>query len=287
MARSVKKAWWALSCIFAALQMVIVLFPATLPIGGTGGYFSIDLVSAPFIGYLLGPLYGTVSVLLGTFIAFVVDPSAAGVLGTIASFIPAFPWVGAFIAGIVPATSAFVAGRIRTGRYRAVPLVFILLIVFFLLTPVGPLALSFLWLHIVALVLSVLILVPRFKKHLESGLSLSDDASVYVGAITIWLLVFISVVADHLVASVMRAYLFFAVPPTLVLDIYTAVIIIYPIERIIASLIGGFIIVLLATTLTRANLHLPTRAVPEEEDTILVEASSQESQTLPDKAWTD
>jgi len=255
--------------------MVIMLFPATLPIDGTGGYFSLDLVSAPVIGYLLGPFYGTVSVFLGTFIAVVVDPSAAGMMGV-------FGLLGALLAGIPPATSAIVAGLIRKGRHRVVPLIFIVTIGLFLITFVGLLSFSFLWLHIIALSLSFLFLIPQLKKHLENGLNLTAGTSYSRVAVSIWLLVFISVMADHIVASVMRAYLVLAAPATVVSIIYTLVIFIYPIERILASIAGGFVTFLIAIAITRKNLYLPTRPIAEQE-AIPFDTTSQERHSLVDK----
>jgi hypothetical protein len=258
MARFVKRAWWSLTCICAAVQMVITLFPATFPIDATGGYFSIALVSGPIIGYLLGPLYGSVSVLLGTFLAAVVDPLATGVFGTLG-------FLGGFLAGLPPTTGAFVAGLIKKGRRRIVPSVFIVTIVLFLITRIGLLVFSFVWLHIIALFLSLLFLVPQLKNHLESGLNLSPETSYSKAAIAIWLLVFISLMADHIVASVIRAYLFIAVPAEIISIVYFDVIFIYPVERILASIVGGLVTILVGVAVIRANLHLPTHLLKGKE----------------------
>ncbi|MFX1263088.1 MAG: hypothetical protein ACFFAZ_13455 [Promethearchaeota archaeon] len=277
MARSIKRAWWALAFMFAAVQMVLTLFPLALPIDGTGGYFSIDLVSPPVIGYLLGPFYGTVSVLFGTFMAVVVDPwSAGGFMGTLGIL------AGIFV-GIPPAAGALVAGLIRNGRNRIVSLFFIIAIGLFLITQVGLLVYSFLWLHIITLLLSFLFLIPHFKKHLKNGMNLSAGTSYSKVAIAIWLLVFISVMADHLVASVIRAYIFLAVPADSIAVVYTGVTFIYPIERILASIAGAIIIILIAVAITGQNLHLPTRPTHEKE-IVSIEPSNQESLPTPSSA---
>jgi hypothetical protein len=269
MARSLKKAWWALTLVFAAVQMVITLFPATLPIGGTGAYFSIDLISAPIIGYLLGPFYGAVSVLLGTFIAAASDPWVIGLWGP-------FGIIGALLVAIPPAMGAFVAGLIRKGRHRTVPIVFIVTIGLFLITRVGLIVFSFLWLHFIALSLSFLFLVPQLKKPLKDGLNLAEGTSYPKVAIALWLLVFISVMADHIVASVMRAFVYLAAPAELVSLIYTEVIFIYPIERILASIVGALVTVLIAVAITRVNLYLPTSPIREEE-VVPIESSNQDA----------
>ena len=53
---------WALVGVFAAVQLVMTAFPITFAIG-VGGILSLGLVAAPIIGYLLGPFFGTISVL--------------------------------------------------------------------------------------------------------------------------------------------------------------------------------------------------------------------------------
>jgi hypothetical protein len=238
--------------------MVITLFPANIPVAETGSYFSLYFVSAPVIGYILGPFYGTVSVLLGTFIAAVYDPWAAGVMGSMGI-------LGALLAGLAPATGASVAGLIRNGRYRTVPLFFIVTIGLFLITRVGLLAFSFLWLHFIALLLSLLFLVPDFKNYLEDGLNLSDRTNYSRVALAFWLLVFISVMADHIVASVLRAYLFLGVPAEFLMTLYTDVIFIYPIERVLASIVGAFATILVAVAITKADLYLPTHTIQGKE----------------------
>jgi hypothetical protein len=276
MARSLKRAWWALTFVFAAVQMVITLHPANIPIAATGSYFSLDFVLAPVVGYMLGSFYGTISILLGTFIAAIYDPWAAGAMASMGI-------LGAILAGIAPATGAFVAGLIRKRRYRAVPLFFIITIGLFLITRVGLLACSFLWLHIITLLLSLLYLVPQFKDHLEDGLNLSDKANYTRIALAILLFVFISVMADHIVAGVLRAYLFLVVPAESIVALYTDVIFIYPIERFLASIAGALVIILVAAAIKKADLCLPTRPIKEKEVVsieLLKEENLAESRTI-------
>ncbi|MFX0054264.1 MAG: hypothetical protein ACFFAX_14045 [Promethearchaeota archaeon] len=254
MARSLKKAWWALTFAFAAIQMVTTLFPANIPIAGTGIHFSINLISAPVIGYLLGPFYAAVSVFLGTFAGAIIDPSTATLFMSLGI-------LGALIMAIPPTTSAFVAGLIKKGRHRVVPLVFIVAIGLFLFTRIGLASLSFLWLHIIALFLSLLYMVPQLKNHLTEGLDISEGTSYPQAAIAMFLLVFISVMANHIVASDVLAYLLFPVPVELVSFIYSGVILIYPLEGILEAIVGTIATILLAVAISRANLYLPTRPI--------------------------
>ncbi|MFW9911238.1 MAG: hypothetical protein ACFFEU_02150 [Candidatus Thorarchaeota archaeon] len=258
MARSLKKAWWALTFVFAAIQMVTTLFPANIPIAGTGIHFSINLISAPVIGYLLGPFYAAVSVFLGTFVGAIIDPSTATLLMPLGI-------LGALVAAIPPTTGAFVAGLIKKGRHRVVPLVFIVAIGLFLFTRIGLASLSFLWLHIIALFLSLLFMVPQLKNFLKEGLDISAGTSYPQATIAMFLLVFISVMADHIVASDVIAYLLLPAPVEWVSFIYSEVILIYPLEGILEAIVGTIATILLAVAISRANLYLPTHPIAGKE----------------------
>jgi len=258
MARSLKKAWWALTFVFAAVQMVLTLFPANIPIAGTGIHFSINLISSPIIGYLLGPFYAAVSVFLGTFVGAIIDPS-------IATLMMSLGILGTLLVAIPPTSCAFVAGLIRKGRHRLVSFFFVFAIGLFLFTRIGLASFSFLWLHIIALFLSLLLMVPQFKNHLKEGLDTSEGTSYPHTAIAVFLLVFISVMADHIAASVVRAYLLLPVPIEYLSFIYSEVILIYPIEGILAAIVGTIATILIAVAISRANLYLPTRPIAGKE----------------------
>ncbi|MBE0526428.1 MAG: hypothetical protein IH631_05760, partial [Candidatus Thorarchaeota archaeon] len=67
---------WALTGIFGAVHFVITLIPFNIALGG-GGEISFGLVSAPIIGFLLGPFFGVISVLIGSLLAIFINPGIA------------------------------------------------------------------------------------------------------------------------------------------------------------------------------------------------------------------
>jgi len=235
---------WALVGIFAAVQLVMTYFPFTFAIGG-GGILSLGLVSAPIIGYLLGPFFGTISVLIGSFLGVALNVAAH----PLAMFTP-----------IAPAASALVAGSLRVKKPIVVPIVYIAAIAIFLVSPIAGLSYTFLWFHLIALILSLLFLMPLFKNKLAGGLELNENMGYGIGVVSIWLLSLIAVLADQLVGSTIGAFYFLTLGmdvPTLA-GFYTTVIFIYPIERTLASIIAAFVIVALAKFLAKTYFDLPT-----------------------------
>ncbi|MHA2068521.1 MAG: hypothetical protein ACXABY_29515 [Candidatus Thorarchaeota archaeon] len=249
---------WALVGIFAAVQLVMTAFPFTFAFGG-GGFLSLGLVAAPIIGYLLGPFFGTISVLIGSFLGVSINVA----LHPLALFTP-----------IAPAASALVAGSLRVKKPIVVPLVYVAAMAIFLVSPIAGLSYTFLWFHIIALILSFLFLIPLFREKLENGLEMDANVGYGIAVVSIWLLSLISVLADQLVGSTIGAFYFLTLGldvPTLA-GFYTGVIFIYPIERTLASIIAAFVIVALAKFLARTYFDLPTtpldsgiRELPAEE----------------------
>jgi hypothetical protein len=249
---------WALVGIFAAIQLVMTYFPFTFAIGG-GGILSVGLVSAPIIGYLLGPFFGTISVFIGSLLGVSLNVAAH----PLAMFTP-----------IAPATSALVAGSLRVKKPVVVPIIYIAAMAIFLVSPIAGLSWTFLWFHVIALILSLLFLMPLFRDRLAGGLELNDGVGYGIGVVSIWLLSLIAVLADQLVGSTIGAFYFLTVGldvPTLA-GIYTSVMFIYPIERTLASIIAALVIVALAKFLARTYFDLPTtplqpgiQELPEEE----------------------
>ena len=258
MARYVNKYSWASTSVFAAVQLVMTLFPLTIAIGGTGGYLSLDLVSAPIIGYFLGTFFGTSAVLIGSLIGIVIYPAAA---------------VYGYFTPLAPAAAAFVAGRIKSGKLAVVPLVYIVSIVIFMIGPLGTFALSFVWFDVAALVLSLFLLIRPVRRRVEEGLNISLGGNFVEGALAVWLLVFVSVMADHVVRSTIGAYYFLFVrfigfPPMMIAEFYTTVIFVYPIESVLLSVIGCLVILLAVLSVQKTNFYQLTRASSDSEEVI-------------------
>ncbi|MFW9843899.1 MAG: hypothetical protein ACFFEV_04935, partial [Candidatus Thorarchaeota archaeon] len=96
---------WALTGIFAAVHLVITLIPFSLSVGG-GGEISYGLVSAPIIGFLLGPFFGVLAVVIGSLIAMSINPLIA-ILGPLTV--------------LATAAGAYAAGAMRTRIRVSIP----------------------------------------------------------------------------------------------------------------------------------------------------------------------
>jgi hypothetical protein len=274
MVRKVNTYSWALASIFGAIQLVVVVLPFKIAIGGTGGFFLPSLISASVIGYLLGPRYGTAAVFIGTLIGGIVHPLFAE---------PTFGGLRYFIA-IAPASGALVAGLIKTKRSARVPVVYLVAILAMasfsvIVTPLIFTTFIFLWFHLVAFSIAMLFLIPRFRNKYVNELDLFTEMNRISGVIVIWLLVFISVMVSHLVDLVLKFY-YFAIPaiiatpeyPSLIIEFlnsyfssyYNTIIFVYPIETILAAIVGCVVIYLITIVQTRFPSTPPSPVEIEE-----------------------
>ena len=235
---------WALTGVFAAVQLVLTVFPFSFAIGG-GGVLTLGLVGAPIIGFLLGPFFGTISVAIGSFLGVMINVA----VHPLAWFTP-----------IAPAAGALVAGSLRVRKAFVAPLVFIVGIAAFMVSPIALLAMTFLWFHFIALFLALLFVIPPLKGKLAEGLELSPNVGPAWGVLSIWMLCLIAVLADQLIGSAIAAFYFLTLGldvPTLA-GIFTGVLLIYPIERVLASVVAAIIVVALGRFLTKTYFDLPT-----------------------------
>ena len=127
---------WALTGIFAAVHLVITLIPFTIAIGG-GGSISFGMVSAPIIGFLLGPFFGVIAVVIGSILAMFINSSIA-ILGPFTV--------------LATAAGAFAAGAMRTKIRITVPIIFIVAFGIYLASPVGVAVPLFIWFHLIVFV---------------------------------------------------------------------------------------------------------------------------------------
>jgi hypothetical protein len=91
---------WALTGIFSAIHFDITIIPFSLAIG-VQGVISLGMISGPLVGFLLGPFYGTIAVLIGSILAMFANP----LLAVLGPFTP-----------IATASGALAAGLFRTGK---------------------------------------------------------------------------------------------------------------------------------------------------------------------------
>ncbi len=238
---------WALTGVFGAVHLVITIIPYSLSIGG-GGVISFGLVSGPIIGFLLGPFFGTIAVLIGSLTGGFVNPSIA---------------LFGLLTPLAPATGAFVAGsfRVRGPRIKSVApvlIVYILAFDLFILGPIGRYALGFLWLHIIACLLVLLFMVPGVGRQLSEALNIESIPEQPLSLFAIWLVSFIAVMADHLVGSTIATYVFSAgMDPEALALLFMGVAFIYPWERLLASVITAAVLYAASTSLAKTYFDLP------------------------------
>lgn len=237
---------WALTGIFAALHFVITLIPFNLSVGG-GGEISFGLVSAPIIGFLLGPIFGVLAVLIGSLIAITINPLIA-ILGPFTV--------------IATAAGAFAAGAMRTKIRVIVPIIFILAIGIYLNSPVGVAVPTFIWFHVIALVLSLLFMIPKISSKLISPLNLNVDTHQWIRFVSIWIFCLVAVTLDQAVGSAIGGWY---LPPlygeSLIIGFFEVAILLYAFERIVASIIVSIIIYALVEGLSRVDYGLPLSRV--------------------------
>ena len=244
MARFVNTAWYALTTVFAAIQFVALLFPILMPIDGFGGFLFLGPIAAALCGYVLGPLYGVAAVLIGTLLGMFIDPR----INTLAFF---------YFTPIMPVFSALVAGLLRKKRLIPVAIIFIIATILFVIGPIGLQVSSVLWVHLLALSLTLLLFVPLIKKRFEGALDMKLSSDYKVGIIVLWLIVFISLLTDRILyATILQ----FIMPFTVA---YLTVLPLFPLEIVLASIVGCIILTVTAIGIEKLGLVLPTRSKQE------------------------
>lgn len=237
---------WALTGVFAAIHFVVTLLPFSLSVSGTG-VISFGMVSSVIVGFLLGPLYGTIAVLVGSFLGMFVDP-ALMVIGL------ATP--------IATAAGALSAGLIRVKEPEYVVAIYFSAMMVYLIGPIGPLVPEFLWFHVIVLLLSLVLLVPFTRKRIYSEIDFSRRASTRA----LFLVALVSVCIDQAVGSAIgAAYLVYAVglSTSTVAGFWTAVTFIYPVERLIGALIAAIILAALTESISSGYFQLPGMVTEE------------------------
>ncbi|RDE12386.1 MAG: hypothetical protein C4K47_08190 [Candidatus Thorarchaeota archaeon] len=232
---------WALTGIFAAFHLVVSLLPYT-PAGA--GLITWGMVSAALIGLILGPLYGVISVGIGSVLTMIAFPSVA----VISIFTPLAPMAG-----------ALTAGALVTRRPWIVYGLFGLTILLFVVGPIGLAARGFLWLHYVTLVFSFFYAIPGISGKLRNGLALSNGTSIAVVGLAYWFTGFCALMADSLVGSALWQYYAISIGYDVATlgGIYIAIMFVYPVERGLASIVLAVIAIATGRAMASAHLGLP------------------------------
>jgi hypothetical protein len=235
---------WALTGIFAAVHLVLSIIPAFPGVGG--GAISLGMISGPLVGYLLGPVYGTSSVLIGSVIGLWANPT--------------IPLLGPFTV-IPPVLGAFVAGFIREKKpYFATVVIGFSAIVFYL-GPLGPFTAAFLWLHFVAALLALILLIPRLSNSFDLGPKERSPVNLVFLFLSIWIMSFVAVMTDHAIGSAIGVAYFRNILGWAVADLefifMSIVLFIYPIERIVMSVILAIALFGFDRALVTTEFRLP------------------------------
>ncbi len=238
---------WALTGVFAAIHFVVTLLPFSLSVSGTG-VISFGMVSSVIVGFLLGPLYGTLAVLVGSFLGMFADP-ALMVIGL------ATP--------IATAAGALSAGLIRVKKPVYVIAIYLLAMIIYLAGPIGTLVPEFLWFHIIVIYLALILYVPYTESRIYSEIDFSHRSSTRA----LFLLALVAVCIDQAVGSAIGAvYLVYVVglSTSTVAGFWTAITFVYPVERLIGALIAAVILAALTESISSGYFQLPGMRTEED-----------------------
>jgi len=215
---------------------VATITPYSIAVGSEG-FITFGLISAAVIGMLLGPLPGSVAVLIGSYVGIAVYPQA-GVLG----------WFTPLATG----AGALAAGALRSGKGYVVGMIYPCAILLYAISPIAPLAPWFLWLHLIVLPLALTTLTPGVSGVFKRGFYESTTSS---RILFIALAAFLAVMTDNIVGSAIAAHYLPIVGLTIpfVAAIFNGVVLIYPVERIVAAII----VTLVVSALLRALRNTP------------------------------
>jgi hypothetical protein len=216
----------ALIAVFAAFHTVLSSLPYTIAIGVSGS-ITLGVISAPLVGILLGPTTGGLAVLIGSIISMFINPSGA-IFGAL-SFLPAT--LGAFSAGFTIIKKGYISAAMILAS-----------IILFYSNPSGIEAIFYPWLHIIALIVALI-----FSTRL--AVWSTDPSSIKKLSIGVPIAAFVGTLTDHIFGSALAIWIF-----NLQAEVWTSVIFIYPIERIVAVIITTAIALPLYYSLRKSGI---------------------------------
>ena len=236
---------WALTGIFGAFHLVLTFIPFAV-LGMGGGFLTWGMISAVLVGFLLGPFYGTLAVLMGSFIGTGVF-NLGGILGPI-------------VPVLAPAAGAFAAGALRTGRIKELFVLFLIATVGFIVGPIGIPAFLFIWMHLITLVIIAILLVPKLMNALKDAVTFEKGRNLKLMPVAIFLFSFIALLTDHIVGNTVTVFYFHYIlamdAPTLV-GFWLPITFVYPVERLLATVILSIIVIAAEEAIVQTGLELP------------------------------
>lgn len=237
----------AMIAIFAALYAALRIIP-TVPMVGTGATFRVSDILAPLYGIVLGPFIGGAAILIGTFAAIGIIPSAP-FLGL--DFLPAF----------IVAVSL---GLLVKGKWLpTVVLNALLLVVYavnpltvnFIVTPLG--IIPYLWMHIAAFI----VLLSPLGRNAGKWVKSSKTSTITAGFI---ILAFVGTMMQHLMGNILYetilGQLTGTIKPEAFVGIWNVVFYVYPWERL--ALIIGAVVVGVPVTRALKKFIFPQETKP-------------------------
>ncbi len=232
---------WALTGVFAAFHLVISLIPYSIVLG-TSGIISLGLISGPLIGFLLGPIYGSISVLMGSYLAILFNPAVA----VIGPFTP-----------LATGAGALAAGGLRTGRVLPVLTVYLASLVAFLVGPLWGIAYPFLLPHIASLSITVILLHPNPTSRMPW--KIGNNTNGLSEGLKIYPLSFVAVMVDNAVGNSFAAMYFVYIigaDVTAMAGVFLGVLFLYPVERLIAAFIVASLYVAVTAAMMQTDIDL-------------------------------
>ena len=204
----------ALIAVFAALQAVLSTLPFTITVG-VEGQITLGLIGGALIGVLFGPFIGGLAVLIGSFIGVFMNPAGA-ILG-IFTVIP--PFLGSVGAGCVKIKRGYVAGGIILAA-----------LLLFYANPVGREVIAYPWFYIVGMIVA-------FSPLAYVAGSAFSSKKLAKPALGIVIASLVGVLTDGMAGSGIAMWYFSGLPP----EIWSSIMFIYPMERIVALVITSTI----------------------------------------------
>jgi len=199
--------------VFAALYVVLGFIPLFYIFGAYGQFITAALILAPITGIVLGPVGGTLAIAIGG----IAGMAATGNMPMgIFTFLP-----GTF--------DALCVGLTFRGKWYASAAIFAVFIIAFVALPSIGVAKYFIWFHAFALLILLSPASTLAKEYVKNN----DSQKIVMG---VGILAFIGVLIDHIVGS-----LFFQILTPLPSSVWEAVAFIYPIERVLVTIVATII----------------------------------------------
>ena len=231
--------------VFAAVYAVLSLIPVSRLINNVS-FLTMAETFSPLTGMILGPIDGGLSVLIGTFASIALG-KPVGFDGL--DFIPG-------VVGAVTAGFAF-KGKVKTTASLSVAL-FALYMVDPLSAPfvsVGSVPIPFLWMHMLAVVLFVVVAYLRGR-----GVGLASQV------VTIVSVVFVSTMNAHVAGAIMYENVLVRInqlAPTTVTGAWGVIFAVYPVERALFTAVGSIIAIGVLKALPPGTLKVLGRQTKE------------------------